>query len=325
MKKRLFATFFGIAALIAVLAGCGGGGAMSEDFEPWDASAPQAIQAPPMPVLPEDSLSMAPAAEEGVRLAEPPIGAPPIITPELAAGRMFVYTVEYRLQTTEFMPGVRTLLNTVAAHGGHTLQMRIEGHNLRTPYTERLGYFHFRVPSENISNFIEELERHFNIWMLNLTGVERTRAYQDHGAAVDYARERYGRLLEALEEAETTAERLNIERQIASAQQDIRVGERTMAAIEDNVIYSDITAMLHEVIFPPAPEPAPVLTFVERMSETLEATGLALLSILQNIVLFLTAAFPVIFVLALVVLAARVGRRIYKRHWKNKKQGDDAP
>ena len=51
----------------------------------------------------------------------------PIVTPSEADDRRFVYTVSMRLQTTDFLPGVRTLLDTVAELGGELNSMEVQG------------------------------------------------------------------------------------------------------------------------------------------------------------------------------------------------------
>jgi len=328
MKKRLLATLICLVMITAVLAGCGGG---SMDASPPQAAALLATPAPP-------AVAQVVGGEPGLvpmggAVVQPPlqieaagdvaVGAPPIITPSQAGGRMFVYTIDYRLQTTAFMPGVRTLLDIVAAHGGHTLRARMYGYDLRHTHIERRAYFRFRVPSENIPRFIEELERNFNILLWDLHAVEETRRYDNHLIAAEYARERFARLLEALEEAQTTSERLNIERQITAAQNDMRVYEAAIAAIEDNVLYSDITVFLQEVILPGEVEPEPDMTFSQQLVETLNAAGLGLLRILQGAALFFIAAIPVIVPMAAIAFAVWRIHRYFTKRKKNETDNND--
>ena len=249
------------------------------------------------------------------------IGVPPIITPSQAGDRMFVYTIHYSLQTTTFMPGVRTLLDMVASHRGHTMRAVVNGHDLRWPEMERSANFVFRVPSENIPRFIEEMERHFNLLHWDLSAVEETRTYQENLSAVADARDREARLLEELENAATANLRRNLEADLRNAQNEIRRLEAALAAIESNVIYSDVTVWLHEVILA---EEKPVPTFGQLMASTANDSWFALIGALQGIMLFLVAALPILLPLLAIAVFAWWRYRIIKKHEAEKEKDENA-
>jgi len=303
----------------------------SSQVESWDtapsvgAPTPQMEMEPPAASAPRASINEADLSEDFFEddiwgyYPDELIGAPPIITPSQAGGRMFVYTMEYNLQTVEFMSGVRTLLDMVAGHAGHTMRARIEGHDLRHPEAERHGYFEFRVPSENISNFIEELEKHFNLRRWDLVAVEETGTYQDNLFAIADARSRESRLLDELENVENERDRQAIERQLDGVQNNIRHREAAVAAIENNVIYSDVRVWLYEVIFPEeiiVPDP----TFGENLGQAVNDSGIALIGVLQGILLFLIAALPVILPLLVIGFAAWIGVRIARKHMPKREE-----
>ena len=252
------------------------------------------------------------------------IGAPPILTPSQAGDRMFVYTMHYSLQTTEFMPGVRTLLNMVADHRGYTLRASITGHDLRHTNVERSASFVFRVPSESIPRFIEEMEVRFNLLHWDLSAVEETRTYQENISGIADARDREARLLEELENVTNAAIRRNLENDLRNAQNEIRQRESAIAAIESNVIYSNVTVWLAEVIFEEEEPEEPAPSFGEIVSSTINDSWLALIGALQGILIFVISAFPILLILLAIAIVAWRHYRVIKGHRKEE-AGEEKP
>jgi len=256
MKKKILSTLL-VLLIAALLAACG-----SSDMAP--ASAPEAAapaaDAParavaPAPALTESS-DFAFEAEADVNFSFRAEAAPdsdyfslPILTPPDAGDRRLIYTVSMQLQTTEFLPGMRLLLDTVAEADGYLMSADVRGSDLRRARTEQSAVFRFRIPTEGLATLIFVVENNYNILSLQQGMQEETAQYQQTGWTLDDLREQESELLEILETAEGEAYTAANDR-LREVRRSIRELEASQAAIMSDVIYSTVDIQLFEVLVP---------------------------------------------------------------------------
>jgi len=255
MKKKIRSTLL-VLLIVALLAACG-----SSDMAPASAEpAAPAADAParavaPAPALAESS-DFAFEAEADVNFSFRAESAPdsdyfslPILTPSDAGDRRLIYTVSMQLQTTEFLPGMRLLLDTVAEADGYLVSADVRGSDLRRTRTEQSAVFRFRIPTEGLASLIFVVENNYNILSLQQGMQEETAQYQQTGWTLDDLREQESELLEILETAEGEAYTAANDR-LREVRRSIRELEASQAAIMSNVIYSTVDIQLSEVLVP---------------------------------------------------------------------------
>jgi len=195
MKRRIFSLVLALLILFS-LAACGGAAPADRAEAPAaaaDAPAPAAA-APDRGYMAEADSAPRPAAE-----AESDYFLFPILTPSNAGDRRLVYTVSMRLQTTEFLPGMRLLLDTVAEAGGYLVTADVHGSDLNGPLTAQTAEFSFRVPTEGLAGLIFVVENNYNILHLRQDMEERTASYQRNEWSLDDLREQERQIWEELE------------------------------------------------------------------------------------------------------------------------------
>ena len=173
----------------------------------------------------------------------------PILTPSAAGDRRLIYTINMRLQTTEFLPGMRLLLDEVVEADGYLVRKHVRGTDWRRPAVERSVEFQFRIPTEQLAYFIFVIENNYNILELRQDMVELTAQYQQTDWHLEELREQESQLLERLETAEGD-EWIALSEHLRSVRWSIRDLEGWQTTIRTNVAYSTVDIVLHEVFLP---------------------------------------------------------------------------
>ena len=242
----------------------------------------------------------------------------PLLRPSDSRGKILVYTVELKLQTTEFMAGIRTLLNTVSDMGGYVESAYIQGRDLRSPEQERRANYTLRLRSEHLPEFLVVVEDNYNLLSLRQTTADETANYKRADSSLAYLREQEARILKDLENTKVgTREKLDLERKLGEVQSSIALYETQQSAVDDNVIYSTANVELQEVILPKEIEEVEEVaqTFKERVSESADKSVSGFVAFWQGFLIVLIKIAPtvvVIAVLAVIALLIYKGIKAYK-------------
>jgi len=249
---------------MATLAGCASGSDMaSESNFTFDAAASMDFAA-------------SPAVAESVEMDS--IGNLNILSP-VETGRQLIYTTNINLQTTDFMVGLRSLLDMVVELDGYSEFVLVNGRDLNRPDIARNANFNFRIPTENLTAFIIFIEQNYNLVRLEQRMVDMTNIYEWDTAELEILRVQEAYLVYN----EAPQSDLNdIRRQIRSL-------EQTNTNLQDQVVYSTVTVHLAEVFEMIPHEPA---TFGDRVGETLGESFIYLLEFLQVVLIVLIAIIP---------------------------------
>jgi len=254
--------------------------------------------------------------DESVESEEGVLGSIPILLPS-ESGRQLAYTVDFNLQTTELMSGMRLLLDEVAGMGGYSEIVIVNGRCLRQPYLERNAYFVFRIPNEQLSDFLVFIEDNYNLVRLDKRLMDFTFAYERNVDNLEALREQEQRILDELDSDESDNDDIKQDN-LADIRSQIRDLEESNIEIQRDVDYSDVTLRLSEVITPeeePEEEPA---TFGERLQDALGTAADHFLIALQFIVLITVAILPWGLTTALIVVPI-----VYVIKKRRKKKGKD--
>jgi len=230
------------------------------------------------------------------------------------------------LQTTSFIPGMRTLLDAVSDTGGFLEDANIRGRDMREPETERSADFSFRVPSEQLTELLVLVENNYNLWSLRQTTTDSTENYQRADNRLEDLRKQEARLLEDLREPGITAEeRLALEQRLAQAQITISDLIAQQSLIDYNLNYSTVIVYLYEVIFPEIVEEEEVEeevppTFGERFKEAVLNSVLLFVTFCQWLAIVIVAIAPVLLILVILAAIALLVYRIVTKILNSRKQ-----
>jgi len=237
----------------------------------------------------------------------------PILAPSEMGVKKLSYTVTLHLQTTSFIPGMRKLLDMVGEKGGYIEYANVTGYDLRYPPVERAADFRFRVPSEQLGEFLVEIENNYNLWYLLQETADDTARYQLDDTRLDDLREQERRLLDDLKKTYDAKERLNIESRLSEVQSSIRRLSASQASIENNVVLSTVNIKLFEVIITD-PESVVTVPFVENLRGVASNSIDTFINILQGLVIAIVVLSPFIIIVAVVGgIVLLVNRMIKKR------------
>ena len=330
--KRLLILFLGLLLAGILLASCSSGYTDSESTQ----ASSQSSSSPSASAGSENGAGFAPGASSSpgasvsgsstygdTGLPEESLGPLPILTPSYADGKKMIYTITLRLQTTEFMKGMRKLLDTVSNMGGYTMNAYVEGHDMRYPEVERRADYEFKIPSERLSDFIVVLEDNYNLWSLRQETEDSTIKYDSAGLRLEDLLEQESRLLDSLSKEEDSSERLSLERKLSEVQRMITDLYTLQVSVDDAVILSTVNIQLFEVIFAPevieAEEPPPPpLTFSERLGNRISGSIDGFVSFCQGLLIFVIAIAPVLVVLAVVGAIAYPIVRVVRNRGKKR-------
>ena len=175
----------------------------------------------------------------------------PMLTPDRAGGRRLIYNVTMSLQTTDFLPGLQLLSDSIEEAGGYTVTYEIRGYDIRTPEPrrERSAEFYVRIPTERLPEFIRIVENNYNIWSLRQEMREVTQRYQRIVWSLGDLREQEAMLLEMLEDADDEDLQTLLDT-LSGVRWQIREAEESQALIMGSVIYSTLEINLFEARLP---------------------------------------------------------------------------
>ena len=175
----------------------------------------------------------------------------PTLIPSEDDDRRLVYTVDMVLQTIDFLPGLQLINRAVGGAGGYPVNVNYTGSDLRYAPTEQYAVFYFRLPTEQLPEFIVLIENNFNILSLQQSLQEVTEQYRGVVWSLDDLREERYRLRERLDELEADdAERITINVRLGELNRIIRELEAAQSQIMRGVIYSTLHIQLFEVFLP---------------------------------------------------------------------------
>ena len=244
----------------------------------------------------------------------------PILTPSEASGKKLIYTLTLRLQTTEFMQGLRKLLDTVSDVGGYLMAATVEGRDMRYPEIERSGNYEFRVPTERLQDLLIMVENNYNLWRLQQTAEDVTPKYDRYGIQLGDLLEQEQRLLDALNTIEDATERLDTERMLSEIQKQISEFYTYQISVDDSVMFAAVYVQLYEVIFfeEEIAEPLPPPKFSERLSSRVSNSVDAFVAFCQGFLLFIIAVAPVLVIIVVIGILIMVILRGVKKYRKKR-------
>jgi len=242
----------------------------------------------------------------------------PIITPGDENDRRLTYVVNMDLQSDEFTRAINFLVRTVDEMGGFLENNHIQGRDMRNPEQERTATYSFRIPTENLAEFVAIIYYNYNVLESNLVGEDVTLVYERDDWEFEDLDEFEQRLTEELNNEELTAPAIqDIEADLARIQADLRDLEQRRSEMDYNMIYTPVYIRLFEVIIiTEEPEPEVVEpTFGERFTDAASNSMGGFMGFLGGLAIVIVTILPTLVMLAILVFAIIFFVRKHKK-WR---------
>jgi len=353
--KRYMLICVTILAFALLLTGCAAEDAPAPAFDAPVAEAPMPADAPPPPMADaadDDFFEFAPEAAFEAEAPAPPAEAwdeadfdmpeavemqeyfdanavpLPIILPDDPYGRRLIYTVNMQLQSPYFIDVSNFLVSTVSEMGGFPLSNRIIGRDMRTPEVERQASYTFRLPIENLAEFVVTVKENSGVLYMYLATEDVTVIYERADWAFDDLHELEQWVTDELDDGELESdERQDLQVVLAQLHSELRVLEQERAELDYDLFYSMVIVQLHEVvvieeeeIIEEEEEEEQEPTFGDLFRDAVDSSARAL----QGVLLFIVRALPTLLVLGaltfIIVWCAGKYRKWKKTETENKKK-----
>lgn len=232
-----------------------------------------------------------------------PVNADSLLDPsQLSEDLKIIYTASMTMETNDFDASRDALLAAVDDCGGY-LQNTNQGGS--ADYASRYADYTARIPADRYREFLTTAGEAGSVQNLTERAEDVTDHYIDVEARLTALENQRTRLNELADQADTTADLLEIESQLSDVQYEIERYTSQMRQLENQVSYSTVEISLYEVR-----ELTPTtVTFGEKVAQAFRQGLRNLISFCEETVLALLRIWPFLLMLLAVILLFWRGRR----------------
>lgn len=231
-------------------------------------------------------------------------------TDEAVSGEKIVRTADLTIATITFDDDIAAVSALVTQTGGYVASVNLYGE--ASERMDRLAYYSLRIPSGQLDTFLTGLEGIGRITSRSETATDKTTQYADTQMRLKTQQEKLSRLQALLSEAKDVSDLLEIENEIANTQYQLDQLESSLRTIDRDVDNSEVSLTVQEQS-PVKTAQTVELTLWQRLGSGFEASLRGLAAFLQNVLVFLAMALPVLAVLAVLGLAIGLVVRARRR------------
>ncbi|MEA4929123.1 MAG: DUF4349 domain-containing protein [Candidatus Limiplasma sp.] len=229
-----------------------------------------------------------------------------------ASGVKIVRTADLTLATTAFDADTEALQTLTTQLGGYIASVSINGE--ASSRMDRVAYYSLRIPSDKLDAFLKGAGAIGRVTARSETATDQTTQYADTQLRLTTQQAKMTRLQELLKQAADVSDLLDIENEIADTQYQLDQLESSLRTIDRNVQNSDVSVTLYEESAGETAQ-AVELTLWQRLGSGLSASLKAIGVFMQNLLVFIVMALPVLVPLAaLIALVVWLARKRRKAH-----------
>ena len=238
-----------------------------------------------------------------------------------------IYTASVSIETTEFDKAVAALENQVQKIGGFVESSNVTGDTQynsdgTTTVVNRWAYYTVRIPCDHFESFLHETEGFGNVTSTSRDAQNVTSAYTDYEARLSSLNTQEERLLDMLAKSEDVETLIALEQRLSDVRYEIESIERNLRNYDMQIKYSTVNLDLREVeVYTPT---VPVRrTFGQKLADSLSDGWNGFTRGIQNVILGLASALPVLILLAVITAAVIVCIKKARKKRKAKKAAQD--
>ena len=235
-------------------------------------------------------------------------------TPEIDPEKI-IYSGDATLETEHFEETVEAVRKLIAERGGFIESSSLSGSNY---YSARLrtASFTLRVPSGTFTEIMNTFSDYGNVPYSHTYTENISARYYDTAARLTAYETQEQRLLEMMEQAETVSDLITIEDRLTELRYEIESLQSTLNRWDRQVSYSSISLEIREVReYTPEVEQS----FGQQLVRSLRQGWTNTVEFLRAALLWLLESLPVLVLLAVLILIARVLIRKWTKKRREKK------
>ncbi len=244
-----------------------------------------------------------------------------------------VYRCSIELETLDYQGAIKSIKSAIAQYGG-VIQSENETDSsynwYYADYYKTQGtmnnYIEVRVPSANYESFISSLDGVGKITSKSSSIDNISQQYYDTAAQIEAYKIQEKNLLKMLEECTTIEEMLTVQERLTSVQYELNRLETDKRYMDMDVAYSYVNISVAEVMeYRQDEEPIRTNTFIDRLKNTISATGRGFLVFLEALLFIIIRLSPYVIIAGIAGFLA--AKKIKKRKQALKqalKQADEA-
>ena len=219
----------------------------------------------------------------------------------IRTARLTIYTQDYDISLEN--------LRALCSADGGWIESSSESTNSRTGL--RTAYLTLRIPQSSLDGYIAGAEQLGRITSRSETAEDVTASYQDTQTRLATQLALMERLQALITESGDLSDLLALEAQIADTQYQIDRLQSSLNNTDRQVSYSTVTVNLYEETVPDLTDTT--VTLSERITAAIRTGWNALTNFMQDMLVFLVVALPFIGIVAVVVIAIAIIRKIKRR------------
>jgi len=241
MKRKMLTIW--LAALVLLMAGCGGGGASGELTAAAGAPAASTPASEDMGGDFWQNVDAVESNEAGPASAEAETGSSVYQNP----GAKLIRRAELNIQTEQFDQSEQALKQLAAGCGGYFEMSAIYGGGLRDANADRRGEYTVRVPAENYDKFLNSTGDLGYVTSKTESSEDVGDRYYDTEARLKTQRTKQERLLALLEKAETMEDIISLESALSEVEYQIEQYSSELNRYDALVGFATFNIYLKEV------------------------------------------------------------------------------
>jgi len=317
MRKKISLICLFISAAMLLCVGCAGSAKeemayASEDMAFAQTSAAEAPMAAPAPVMEEAAAEME-YVSAGSGVYEEGSGS----VANNYGNHKIISTHYIEMKTDEFDTHLEMLQSRANSLGGYVQSSSISGTKPET-YNDRgrTANYTFRIPTDRANEFVEFTKGTGVITYIDCNTEDVTLTYYDSETRLEVLRTQLERLQSILIETDNLADIIELEREIANVTLEIEQHTSQLRRYDDLIDFTTVNIFINENRL--ASGPAARETFGERIARGLSENLSGLGVFLENSVVWLISALPVIIFIAIlaavIIFIARLFARLFKKN-----------
>ena len=238
---------------------------------------------------------------------------------QLPDNRKWVITSEVHTETEDMDKTVDAVLQRVNELNGYVEDQNFDNGSAYGDYApNRSARLTVRIPAENIDDFMKTVEEKTNVVSSSRNLQDITLQYTDTETRIAALEAEEARLLEFMEQAESMADLLEIERRLTDVHYELENVNSRLRTYDNKVNYATVNLTIQEVReYTPVEEPS----FLERVTTGFIASLHGVWEGLVNLTVLLIVASPYLVVWGLIILIiVLIVRACSRRRGKNQKE-----
>ncbi len=289
MKRKIFIAIVSIFTMLLLLASCASPASMYEAAAASAAPADAEYSAE----APEPAPAESAETGKGAGLGDLSDAQLP------QTDRKLVYTASFSINSRNFDSDYNTIKTQLSEINGYVETENTHTDNPEYGYT-RSADMTLRVPQPSFNTFLDKLSGIGELREKSISTEDISSQYFDTDARIEILEQRKARLMNYLETATTTEDIIKLESELSDVLYELDQYKGSKRGMDKMVEYTAVNVNLREIVTPDKVAGTPERPLDQRTQDAFQISWAGVGSFLQNFAIAISAAAPVLLLLAII-------------------------